>query len=126
MTVPIRRDFPRAIEVRSPVWIPMPDGERLAVTLYIPGRDTWPNPCIIEALPYRKDDLTSSYRPEYLRLRDEGYQAADLARWADRLAAQAGQWDDAFVYFKHEGEGKGPEFAAAFVDLLNARGVTTA
>ena len=47
----------------------MSDGARLAVTLYLP--DGGPQPCILEALPYRKDDLTSSYRPEYTRLRDE-------------------------------------------------------
>ena len=56
-------------------WIPMPDGRRLAVTLYVPHADAGPNPCIIEALPYRKDDLTSSYRPEYTRLRDEYHYA---------------------------------------------------
>ena len=70
--------------------------------------------------------LETTARYGYLRLRDEGYQDADLARWADRVAAQAGTWDDVFVYFKHEDEGKGPEFAAAFVDLLKSRGVTTA
>jgi len=47
----------------------MSDGARLAVTLYLP--DGGPQPCILEALPYRKDDLTASYRPEYTRLRDE-------------------------------------------------------
>ncbi len=47
----------------------MSDGARLAVTLYLP--EGAPQPCILEALPYRKDDLTSSYRPEYTRLRDE-------------------------------------------------------
>ena len=47
----------------------MSDGARLAVTLYLP--EGGPQPCILEALPYRKDDLTSSYRPEYTRLRDE-------------------------------------------------------
>ncbi len=56
-------------------WIPMPDGRRLAVTLYVPHADAGSNPCIIEALPYRKDDLTSSYRPEYTRLRDEYHYA---------------------------------------------------
>ncbi|MCX6461377.1 MAG: CocE/NonD family hydrolase [Actinobacteria bacterium] len=56
-------------------WIPMPDGRRLAVTLYVPHTDAGSNPCIIEALPYRKDDLTSSYRPEYTRLRDEYHYA---------------------------------------------------
>ena len=56
-------------------WIPMSDGARLAVTLYLPPSDAGPNPCIIEALPYRKDDLTASYRPEYTRLRDEYHYA---------------------------------------------------
>ena len=54
---------------RRDEWIPMSDGARLAVTLYLP--DSGPQPCILEALPYRKDDLTASYRPEYTRLRDE-------------------------------------------------------
>ena len=38
--------------------------------------------------------------------------------WAGRVAERANDWDDAFVYFKHEGEGKGPEFAAAFREIL--------
>jgi len=49
----------------------MADGVRLAVTLYLPDASAGPQPCILEALPYRKDDLTSSYEPEYLRLCDE-------------------------------------------------------
>ncbi len=48
----------------------MDDGIELAATLYLPGGAA-AQPCILEALPYRKDDLTSSYRPEYVRLRDE-------------------------------------------------------
>jgi len=47
----------------------MSDGVRLAANLYLPDR---PAPAILEALPYRKDDITSSYVPEYRRLRDEG------------------------------------------------------
>ncbi|HUL73081.1 MAG TPA: DUF72 domain-containing protein [Vicinamibacterales bacterium] len=62
----------------------------------------------------------------YLRLRDEGYTPADLDRWADYVASQAAAWEDAFVYFKHEEEGKGPEFARAFVDRLAPRGLTPA
>jgi len=53
------------------VWIPMSDGARLAATLFLPeGGGPWP--VIVEANPYRKDDLTQSYWPEYRRLRDEG------------------------------------------------------
>ncbi|MEU9015309.1 CocE/NonD family hydrolase [Streptomyces sp. NPDC048479] len=54
--------------------IPMSDGVRLAATLYLPDRDE-PAPALLEALPYRKDDiLGAESRPEYARLRDEhGY-----------------------------------------------------
>ena len=52
------------------VFVPVRDGSRLATTLYLPAGDE-PAPCVLEALPYRKDDLTATYRPEYLRLRDE-------------------------------------------------------
>jgi uncharacterized protein YecE (DUF72 family) len=68
--------------------------------------------------------MIATARHGYLRLRDEGYQAADLERWADAVIARADEWDDAFVYFKHEDEGKGPEFAKAFLDILRSRGVT--
>ena len=52
----------------------MVDGVELAVSLYLPAESLGPQPCIVEALPYRKDDLTASYRPDYLRLRDDhGY-----------------------------------------------------
>jgi uncharacterized protein len=54
------------------VWITMDDGVRLAATLYLPRLR--PVPCLLEALPYRKDDVTASYISEYERLRDEyGY-----------------------------------------------------
>ncbi len=45
--------------------IPLSDGEHLSVTLFIP--ESTPAPCILEALPYRKDDMTSGWRPEYER-----------------------------------------------------------
>ena len=48
----------------------------------------------------------------YLRLRRLAYSEADIAAWADRVRAQS--WDRAFVFFKHEDEARGPEFAATF------------
>jgi uncharacterized protein len=57
-------------------WIPMEDGVRLAVSLFLPGSGE-PAPVVLEALPYRKDDATASYRPEYARLCEEyGYAVA--------------------------------------------------
>jgi uncharacterized protein YecE (DUF72 family) len=57
----------------------------------------------------------------YFRLRDEGYQPDDLARWAAAIQERAKDWDEVFVYFKHEEEGKGPEFARAFIGNLELR-----
>ena len=42
------------------------------------------------------------------------------------LISHSASWEDVFVYFKHEEEGKGPEFAQAFVDVLKRRGVSVA
>ena len=56
----------------------MSDGVELAATLYLPSGDD-PQPCLLEALPYRKDDLTSSYAASYERLRDRhGYAVCRL------------------------------------------------
>jgi len=53
--------------------------------------------------------ITADYG--YFRLRDEGYTAADIDRWADVIAERTQACRDVFVYFKHEESGKGPEFA---------------
>ena len=52
------------------VWIAMEDGTRLAARLFLPNE--LPAPVIVDALPYRMDDLTASYASEYERLCDEG------------------------------------------------------
>jgi uncharacterized protein YecE (DUF72 family) len=51
----------------------------------------------------------------YLRMRRPGYEDADLARWADQIAAL--DWGYAFVFFKHEDEGAGPKLAARFAAI---------
>jgi uncharacterized protein YecE (DUF72 family) len=65
--------------------------------------------------------LQQTAKHGYFRLRDEGYTPADIQGWADRVRQMASQWDDAFVYFKHEDEGKGPEFARIFLDAIGSR-----
>ncbi|TMK56098.1 MAG: CocE/NonD family hydrolase [Actinobacteria bacterium] len=57
----------------SNVFIPMLDGTRLAATLYLPDSGS-PWPALLEAYPYRKDDLATG-AAEYRRLRDEGSYA---------------------------------------------------
>ncbi len=61
----------RRVETR----IVMSDGVALAATLYLPDTPD-PQPCLLEALPYRKDDLTSSYAASYEVLRDQHRYAA--------------------------------------------------
>jgi len=58
----------------------------------------------------------------YFRLRKPDYTDADLEEWAKRIDAGAPQWRDCFVYFKHEAEGKGPQFAMRFRDILRGGG----
>lgn len=52
------------------VFISMRDGVRLAATLYLP-QTSGPWPALLEAYPYRKDDL-SVWPRDYRRFRDEG------------------------------------------------------
>ena len=54
----------------------------------------------------------------YLRLRRPDYDDAALARWAETVLAQ--RWDDAFVYFKHEDEARGPAYALRFTKLVGS------
>ena len=60
--------------------------------------------------------VTADYA--YFRLRDEGYTPDDIARWADTIAQETSACKDVFVYFKHEDEGKGPEFAQLLMQRL--------
>ena len=57
------------------VRIAMADGVELAATLYLPDVAEGAQPCLLEALPYRKDDLTSSYAESYRQLRDDHHYA---------------------------------------------------
>ena len=52
----------------------------------------------------------------YLRLRREDFGDADLKDWARRIQEQP--WTDAFVFMKHEEEGRGPKLAAKLIGML--------
>jgi uncharacterized protein YecE (DUF72 family) len=60
-------------------------------------------------------EITADYA--YFRLRDEGYQQADIERWAGTIRALPGV-GDVFVYFKHEEQGLGPDFARRLMTAL--------
>lgn len=57
-------------------------------------------------------------RHGYFRLRDQGYDDADLARWAEAIAGSTGGCEDVYVYFKHEERGAGPTFARRLLEHL--------
>ena len=57
------------------VTITVDDVTTLAATLYLPdeAQHAPPWPAVMEALPYRKDDITESYRPTYHRYASAGF-----------------------------------------------------
>ena len=52
-----RRDLPCAVREIENLWIPLPDGTRLAARVWLPeGAEAFPVPVILEYIPYRKRD----------------------------------------------------------------------
>jgi uncharacterized protein YecE (DUF72 family) len=60
--------------------------------------------------------MTADYA--YFRLRDEGYTGEDIGRWAATIRSEGAARREVYVYFKHEEEGRGPEFARALLEAL--------
>lgn len=73
--------------------------------------------CIAEAEGDLEVPFVSTADWGYVRLRRPDYKAADLKRWVRCIEQQ--HWRDVFVFFKHEDEGKGPQFAQRFLKLAN-------
>lgn len=71
--------------------------------------------CIAEAEEGVEVPFVSTADWGYLRLRRPDYGDAELSDWAKRIRDQG--WQDAFVFFKHEDEGKGPQMAQRFLQL---------
>lgn len=71
--------------------------------------------CIADAEGGLEVPLVATADWGYLRLRRPDYGDAELAAWA-RHVREAG-WRDAFVFFKHEDEGKAPGLAQRFLEL---------
>jgi uncharacterized protein YecE (DUF72 family) len=105
----------------------LPEGRRTAFEF---RHESWFDDEVYEALRARGASLcvadTDEAEPArlvptapwgYLRLRRADYTEEDLAAWADRIRAQP--WQEAFVFFKHEEEGKGPALAARLIARLD-------
>jgi uncharacterized protein YecE (DUF72 family) len=100
-----------AFDFRSPSWF---DAEILDL-LRNRGRslcteDTDENPA---------NDIISTAPWGYLRLRRSDYADADLLQWLERISSR--KWKNAFVFFKHEDEAKGPEMALRFSELAQSK-----
>ena len=71
--------------------------------------------CIADADDDLKVPFVATADWGYLRLRRPDYGDAALKAWLRRMRKP--RWREAFVFFKHEDEGKGPHFAARFLKL---------
>jgi uncharacterized protein YecE (DUF72 family) len=108
----------------------LPAGARAAFEF---RHESWFAPEVFEALRARgvalvlADDgeretpLEATGRFGYLRLRAPDYSASQLAAWAERILAQP--WEEAYVFFKHEEEGKGPALAREMMARLGGAAV---
>ena len=57
----------------------------------------------------------------YLRLRREDFSDQELQHWARRIREQP--WREAYVFMKHEEEGRGPKLAARLMEISRRRAV---
>ena len=62
-------------------------------------------------------EVVSTADWSYLRLRRSFYTDPELEEWAERIDAQ--DWNEAFVFFKHEDAGSGPRCAGQFLELFS-------
>ncbi len=71
--------------------------------------------CVAEADSELEVPFVATADWGYMRLRQPDYSDAELKAWIKRIRKQ--EWRDAFVFFKHEDEGKGPQMAKRFLEL---------
>jgi uncharacterized protein YecE (DUF72 family) len=100
-------DPPTAFEFRHQSWF---DDEVLGLL-----RERRIALCIAEAEEGVEVPFVSTSDWGYLRLRRPDYTDVDLKERIERIRKQG--WKDAFVFFKHEDEGKGPQMAKRFLEL---------
>jgi uncharacterized protein YecE (DUF72 family) len=103
-----------AFEFRHPSWL-VPEILELL-------RDKGCSLCLADTDENPVGELVNTTDWGYLRLRRAAYPPAKLAGWLTKIRAQP--WRRAFVFFKHEEEGReaqGPELAMRFQQLAGAR-----
>lgn len=96
-----------AFEFRHPSWF---DDEIFGLL-----RDRGAALCIADAAGDLEVPFVATADWGYLRLRRPDYGDAELKGWVERVRDQS--WRDAFIFFKHEDEGKGPTMARRYLEL---------
>ena len=71
--------------------------------------------CIADAEDNLRVPFVATTDWGYLRLRRTEYNETELKAWVKRVQEQ--NWQNAFVYFKHEDEANGPRMAKRFMEL---------
>jgi uncharacterized protein YecE (DUF72 family) len=71
--------------------------------------------CIAEADDLPTPNLVRTASWGYVRLREDGYTDKQLREWIKAIRSQA--FDEAYVFFKHEDAGAGPQLATRFLEL---------
>jgi uncharacterized protein YecE (DUF72 family) len=99
--------FRSAFEFRHPSWF---DDEVFGLL-----RDHRAALCVADADDNLDVPFVATADWGYLRLRRPDYGDAELKEWVKRVREQG--WGDAFVFFKHEDEGKGPRMAKRYMEL---------
>ncbi len=100
------RELRASFEFRHPTWM---DEEVFAML-----RGVNAALCLSDTDESPAGDLPSTADWGYLRLRRSGYETADLAAWGQRLRGR--EWQEAYVYFKHEEAGIGAQLAERFLE----------
>ena len=78
--------------------------------------------CIADAEDLPKAELIGTASFGYVRLRRKNYTKKQLAVWLSKIQAQ--NWEEVYVFFKHEETGTGPKFAARFLELAGDQALT--
>ena len=105
------RDIPIALEFQDPSWhvdetfAALADAGAALVSTESPEDETPP-------------DIRRTGPFLYLRLRRHDYAPAEVAAWAERLRPFLEAGDDAFVFFRHDDVGRGPELALELMAAL--------
>jgi uncharacterized protein YecE (DUF72 family) len=97
-----------AVEFRHPSWF---DDQVFGLL-----RDHQAALCVADAADDLEVPFVATADWGYVRLRRPDYDDQALTAWAARTGAQA--WRDCFVFFKHEGAGKGPQMASRLLEVL--------